>query len=187
MRRTISAVIALGVGLSGCVSDNERLAQQQQFAAVQSQNSAARAEIKACNSKYPKDQRNRANAVPFAQCILTGLDHFVTKPNDIAYAIAYKRLALARSVADMKITLEQAQSEFASYVSEMRTQLSVRQSQERIASANEQAAHAVNCSVAQQHQANSDYSGIDSTSGAVAIISLAGAVAETVATVSACQ
>ena len=187
MRRTISAVIAFGAVLSGCVSDNERLAQQQQLAAVQSQNAAATSEINACKLKYPKDQRNRDNAVPFAQCILSALDHFSTKPNDIAYAISYKRLALARSFADRKLTIEQYQSEFANYISEMRTQLSVRQSQERIASANEQAAHAVNCSVAQQHQANSDYSGIDSTSGVVAIFSLAGAIAETAATVSACQ
>jgi hypothetical protein len=173
--------------LSGCVSENEQLAQQQQLAAVQSQNSMARSEQNACLSKYPNIQIVRRNAVPYAQCMLTALDHFSPRPNDIYYAIAYKRLALARSFSENKITIEEWKSEFASYVSEMQTQLSVRQSQERIASANEQTAHAVKCSVARQDQSHSDYSGIGSTNGVVAILSLAGAVAQTAATVSACQ
>jgi hypothetical protein len=185
MRKNISAFIVVSFVLSGCVSDKERLAQQQNLAAVQSQNAFATSEINACTSKYP--QRNRGNVVPWAQCYLVAFDHFAKKPIYIDYDIAYKRLALARAFADGKISLEEFQSEFMNYVSGMKTQLSVRQSQERVASANELAARAVNCSVAQRHLENSDYSGVGSTNGVVAIISLAGAVAQTAATVSACQ
>jgi hypothetical protein len=182
---TLAAFVVLGAVSAGCVSDQERIAQEQRIEAAREQNAAARAALESCKSNYAT--RNRDNAVPFAECVLNAANMFVPKPNEIQYAIIYKRLALAHDFADGRLTLEQYQSEFMSYAAVMNSKLEMQRNEERIAIANEKAANAATCISAQLRQSNTDYSGVDSRYGAVAIVSLIGEVADSIDTAKACQ
>lgn len=107
--------------------------------------------------------------------------------NSIFLTFRYKNVAISEKFkagligqADYDYLLQQSLDEAQRLVAEQAAQ-------QRIVNAQEAQAKAIECAVAQQRSANTDRSGLNSTSGAVAIFSLIGAIADGVSTAAACR
>ena len=167
-------IILLSALLAACGPSSQQLAQQR---AVQEQNQRAKDQLKKCYVDYPNSQRSRDNAIPFADCVSNAYNMF-QKLSDIVMLWNYKRRDLAQKFHDGKIDLSEYRLQYAQYQSEMRQQLEDRAARNRLVAAQERQAKAAECIAATNRNTNSDYSGVDSTNGVVAVLSLLGAVAD---------
>jgi hypothetical protein len=181
-----SSVVLVALALQACTPNNEQLQLDARQAQVAAQNQAADAEFRKCVARYPTEQRSRQNAVPYARCMIAAYNGRATK-NDLVLAINYKRLELAEKLASGRITLAEYRSQYAAFGVDMKSQALQRQNQAQMVAATQRSAQAAECAVAQQRVANTSYSGLDSTSGVVAVASLLGALADGASVANACK
>lgn len=158
--------------LSGCGPSQQQLAQQSQI-------NAKSYAYKACSTKYPfLNESNVKNAVPYAKCLIQVFNNY--GGSDAERVLLYKRLELSEEVASGKISFASAQAQFATIYYQISSQ------QRMIANSNAIAKN-TNCMSERQRVSGHDYSGIGSTNGTVAIVSLLGAMADGAAVSQACD
>ena len=172
--------------LTGCGPSPRQLEMQAQQARIQQQDRASNEDMQTCSITYPVEQRSPKNAVAMANCVLSAYERRATK-NDLVEAIQYKRLELAEKYAAGKLTLAEYASQFRDYSASIHSQLIMRENQAQMVAAAQSTAKSAQCAVAQQRSANSDYTGVNSTNGYVAVASLLGAIGDGVHVASACN
>jgi hypothetical protein len=163
--------LAISLFLSGCGPTPQELANQQ----MQQRKSAA---FSNCTRKYPSAARSASNAKPFAMCIINVLNNY--GGTDIDWLIANKRLQLAEKLSNGSISLTDYNTEFQTFIYQLKTQQQILATQQAIAKN-------THCISERQRVAGSNYSGIDSTNGFVAVTSLLAAVGDAAAVSSACN
>ena len=179
-------MISLSTLLTGCGPSPGQLAIQAEQSRLDQLDRASDAATRACGATYPPDQRSRINAVPFAKCMNSAYEQRGRK-TDLLEAMNFKRLELAEKLSAGKITVAEYMSQLSSFRSEVISQYESRYNQAQMVAAAQSTARSANCAVVQQRTANSDYSGVNSTNGVVAVASLLAAVGDGVAQARACD
>ena len=169
-KKTITRVFIItftSILLSGCGPSQQQLNAQ----------ANARGRLVAfneCKIKYPK----QSNVLPYSKCVVQVFNRF--GGSDAERVLVYKRLDLAEQIAAGKISYASAQSQYSVVEYQVKSQQQMLENSQAIAKN-------TNCISQRQRVAGNNYSGVDSTNGAVAIISLLGAVADGASVANACN
>lgn len=143
-----------------------------------SSNTARSQAYQACNAQYPAEKRTAQNAVPYAKCMMKVVATY--GDSELVQLITMKRLELAEKLKNGRISLAEYQHQFKDYAYQIKVQQQILENQKKIAKNTE-------CISERQRVAGNDYSGVNSTSGAVAVISLLAAVSDGMSVAAACN
>ena len=180
MRLTAASV---GFLLASCGPSQEQVAEEQAF---RQQFATAKSATGKCQAEYGSlESRTRENAVPAAQCYLAAQKMYPTK-DDTWVLFRQRNLFISEKYRDGAISAD----EFVYFINqshaEAKNSYENKVARERLVKAQEQQAKEARC-LSAKHAANTaDSSGIESSNGFIAIISLLGAIARTVDVVREC-
>jgi len=168
--------------LSACGPSQEQVARQQ---AIAQQNARANAEMQRCNTIYPPPA-TREQAVPWANCSLNAV-RLLYNPNSILIELLQGGVVLAERYRDGFINSSELQYLWTQARNNAQRQIDDQNARARIVAAQERQARDINCMSARQNNMYRDESGLNSTNGAVAIISLLGVVGGAMNQIAACN
>ena len=177
------AMLAATLALSACGPSQEQVARQQ---AIAQQNARANAGIQRCAADFGPPPRARDAAVPFQQCLMAAYISLYS-PDNIWLSTLRSKMYFAERYRDGII--DQSTYSFLANQADAdaRRQIEDRNARDRIVAAQERQARDINCMSARQDNMYRDESGLNSTNGAVAIISLLGVVAGAMNQAAACR
>lgn len=180
---TIKALLWLVAALilSGCGIAERQEAQHQKALRKQTneqQNANARSWLVACDTTYPKDKRTRENMVQYALCVQNAMSRFPNEniDKDPLMIFSAKLMFISEKYRDGKISREDANHLANLAWSEARKQTEEKEMQLKIISVQESQLRVSKCLSARYNANSFDDRGLNSTNGAVAIISLLGAI-----------
>ena len=179
----IFAAIIATLVLSACGPSQEQVARQQ---AIEQQNARATAARQRCIADFGPPPRTREAAVPRIQCIAAA--YLLRYSPDNIWISAHQRSSyFAERFRDGFIDHSEYQFLMGQSDADAQRQIEDRNARDRIVAAQERQVRAINCMSARQDNMYRDESGLNSTNGAVAIISLIGVVAGAMNQIAACN
>ena len=176
------AMLVATLALSACGPSQEQVARQQ---AIAQQNARANAEMQRCNTIYPPPA-TREQAVPWANCSLDAA-RLLYNPNNILIELMQGGVVIAERYRDGFINSSELQYLWTQARNNAQRQIDDQNARARIVAAQERQARDINCMSARQNNMYRDESGLTSTNGAVAIISLLGVIGGAMNQAAACR
>jgi hypothetical protein len=177
------AMLAATLVLSACGPSQEQVARQP---AIEQQNARSDAEFDRCISNYGPPPRARNAAVALNQCVATAYGSRYN-PDTILMNMYQRSIYFAERYRDGFIDHSTYQFLVNQSFHDAQRQIEDRNARDRIVAAQERQARDVNCMSARQNNMYRDESGLNSTNGAVAIISLLGVIGGAMNQAAACR